>query len=125
DVLAARTHYLDRRGRVQALFDGHLVRMLEAFEHDDVLVAQWQLFNALANAPLVMMRTQLTEQLRREVFEEMRRRRRDAEADSVERQASPALVNGRDDVAPIATFLRQVLTGRNRAPTQPQVSAAR
>ena len=32
-------------------------------QHDDVLVAQWPLFNALSHVPLMMMRTQLTEQL--------------------------------------------------------------
>jgi hypothetical protein len=48
DVLATRTHYLDRRGHVQPLFDPHLIKMLDAFEHDDVLVAQWALFDAAA-----------------------------------------------------------------------------
>lgn len=124
DVLAARTHYLDDQGRVHALFDNHLVRMLEAFEHDDVLVAQWPLFNALSHTPLMMMRTQLTEQLRREVFEEMMRRRRDADAYIIEGQASPALLNSTEDVAPIAEFMRQVLAGRQRVSEQPAVSAA-
>ena len=124
DVLAARTHYLDRRSRVQPLFDSHLVRMLEAFEHDDVLVAQWRLFDALARMPLMMMRTQLTEQLRREVFEEMMRQRRDADAYIIEGQASPALLNSTEDVEPIAGFMRQVLAGRRRPQEQPAVSAA-
>ena len=123
DLLAARTHYLDDHGRVHALFDGHLVRMLEAFEHDDVLVAQWPLFNALSHVPLMMMRTQLTEQLRREVFEEMMRRRRDADAYIIEGQASPALLNSTEDVAPIAEFMRQVVAGRRPA-ALPAVSAA-
>jgi pimeloyl-ACP methyl ester carboxylesterase len=124
DALAARTHYLDKRGRVQPLFDSHLVKMLESFEHDDVLVAQWQLFNALAGVPLMMMRTQLTEQLRREVFEEMMRRRRDADAYIIEGQASPALLNSTEDVEPIAGFMRQVLAGRRRPLEQPVLSAA-
>ncbi|HEV7274940.1 MAG TPA: alpha/beta hydrolase [Devosiaceae bacterium] len=124
DVLAARTHSLDERGRVHALFDNHLVRMLDAFEHDDVLVAQWPLFNALTHTPLMMMRTQLTEQLRREVFEEMMRRRRDADAYIIEGQASPALLNTTEDVAPIAEFVRKVLAGRQRAVAQAAVSAA-
>ena len=124
DVLAARSHCLDDKGRVHALFDGHLIRMLEAFEHDDVLVAQWPLFNALSHTPLMMMRTQLTEQLRREVFEEMMRRRRDADAYIIEGQASPALLNSTADVAPIAEFMRQVLAGGQRAAVQPALSAA-
>lgn len=124
DVLAARTHYLDKRGRVRALFDSHLVRILEAFEHDDVLVAQWQLFTALAKMPLMMMRTQLTDQLRREVFEEMMRRRRDADAYIIEGQASPALLSTKEDVEPVAAFMRQVLDGRSRPAEQPEFSGA-
>lgn len=106
DVLAGRTHYLDRRGRVRPLFDPELIRMLEKFEHDDVLVAQWPLFGALGVAPLMMMRTQLTDQLRRDVFEEMMRLRPDADGYVIEAQASPALLNTIEDVEPIAAFVR-------------------
>ena len=122
DVLAARTHYLDRRSRVRPLFDPHLVRMLEAFEHDDVLVAQWPLFNALSGTPLMMMRTQLTDQLQRNVFEEMMRRRRDSDGYVIEGQSSPALLNSVEDVEPIADFVRQVLKSRNR-PAAERISA--
>jgi pimeloyl-ACP methyl ester carboxylesterase len=115
DVLAARTHYLDKRGRVRPLFDPHLVKMLEAFDHDDVLVAQWPLFHALDQMPLMLMRTQLTDQLRRETFEEMLRRRRDAEGYVIEGQASPALLRTDDDVTPIAEFMRQALKRRKAA----------
>jgi pimeloyl-ACP methyl ester carboxylesterase len=115
DVLATRTHYLDRRGRVRPMFDAHLVRMLEHFEHDDVLVAQWSLFGALGVAPLMMMRTQLTDQLRREVFEEMLRRRRDADGYVIEAQASPALLNSMEDVEPIVDFVRGLAEREHRA----------
>lgn len=114
DTLATRTHYLDKRGRVRSLFDPHLIKMLEAFEHDDVLVAQWQLFGALGSAPLMMMRTQLTDQLRRDVFEEMMRRRRDADGYVIEGQASPALLNTMEDVEPIADFVRQLAKRKGR-----------
>lgn len=115
DVLASRTHYFDGKGRLQALFDPHLLKMLDAFEHDDVLVAQWPLFQSLANAPLMMMRTQLTEQLRRETFEEMMRRRRDADGYIIEGQGSPALLNTQDDVEPIAEFARKLFRKRSRS----------
>lgn len=118
DTLATRTHYLDKRGRVRTLFDPHLIKMLEAFEHDDVLVAQWALFNALDAAPLMMMRTQLTDQLRRDVFEEMMRRRHDADGYIIEGQASPALLNSVEDVEPIAEFVRQTLKRRAKPPSQ-------
>lgn len=82
--------------------------MLEPFGLDDVLVAQWALFDALAPIPLMLMRTQLTHQLRRETFEEMMRRRRDAEAFVIESQGSPALLDNVDDVQPIIEFIRQL-----------------
>lgn len=125
DVLAGRTHYLDKRAKVHALFDAHLLKMLDVFEHDDVLVAQWPLFHSLANSPMMMMRTQLTEQLRRETFEEMMRRRRDADGYIIEGQGSPALLNSSDDIEPIAEFVRQIVRrrGRSRAAKEDSVSA--
>ena len=124
DVLAGRTHFLDKRGKVRSLFDPHLLKMLESFEHDDVLVAQWALFGALANAPLMMMRTQLTEQLRRETFEEMMRRRRDADGYVIEGQGSPALLNSADDVEPIAEFVRQIVRKRSRSRARDEAVSA-
>lgn len=115
DVLAGRTHYFDDKGRLQALFDPHLLKMLDAFEHDDVLVAQWPLFQSLASAPMMMMRTQLTEQLRRETFEEMMRRRRDADGYIIEGQGSPALLNTQDDIEPVAEFVRGIVRKKPRA----------
>jgi pimeloyl-ACP methyl ester carboxylesterase len=115
DILAARTHFLDKRGRVHALFDPHLVKMLEAFEHDDILVPQWPLYDALGPAPLMLMRTQLTEQVRRETFEEMLRRRRDSDGYVIEGQGSPALLNTPEDVEPIAEFVRKLLKRRRAA----------
>jgi pimeloyl-ACP methyl ester carboxylesterase len=115
DTLAARTHYLDARKRVQPLFDPALVRLLEPFEPDDVLVPQWPLYDALANVPLLLMRTQLTEQVRRETFEEMMRRRRDAEAYVIEAQGSPALLNTPEDVEPVAEFVRRIVRPKARA----------
>lgn len=125
DVLATRAHYLDRRGRVRPLFDPHLIRMLEDYEHDDVLMAQWPLFNALGHAPLMLMRTQLTDQLRRDVFEEMMKRRRDADGYVIEGQASPALLNSVEDVEPIADFVRSIVKrrGRPRAGEAPATTA--
>lgn len=115
EALAMRTHFVDRRGRLQPLFDPALIRLLEPFGLDDVLVAQWPLFDALGHAPLMMMRTQLTQQLRRETFEEMMRRRRDAEAFVIESQGSPALLDNADDVQPIVDFVNEVIGVRKAA----------
>lgn len=118
DVLSTRTHYLDKRNKVRPLFDEHLIKMLEVFEHDDVLVAQWPLFNALSSMPMMLMRTQLTDQLRRDVFEEMMKRRRDADGYIIEGQASPALLSSTEDVEPIAEFMRAVIKRKTRMQTE-------
>lgn len=115
DGLAFRSHFVDKRGRLQPLFDPALIRLLEPFDLDDVLVAQWPLFDALSAAPLMMMRTQLTQQLRRETFEEMMKRRRDAEAFVIEQQGSPALLDNAEDVQPIADFVKRVMGPRKAA----------
>jgi pimeloyl-ACP methyl ester carboxylesterase len=115
DGLAYRSHFVDRRGRLQPLFDPALIKLLEPFDLDDVLVAQWPLFDALSAAPLMMMRTQLTQQLRRETFEEMMKRRRDAEAFVIEQQGSPALLDNAEDVQPIADFVKRVMGPRRAA----------
>ena len=115
DQMGARTHYLDAQGRVRGLFDPHLVTMLESFEHDDVLVPQWPLFDALRATPLLLMRTQMTEQLRRDTFEEMMRRRRDVEGYIIEGQGSPALMGSPEDVEPIVAFVRRIVKRRSKS----------
>jgi pimeloyl-ACP methyl ester carboxylesterase len=115
DGLALRTHFIDKRNRAVRLFDSALVRLLSGFDFDDVLVAQWPLFDALGHAPLLMMRTQLTQQLRRETFDEMMKRRRDSEAFVIEGQGSPALLDSAEDVQPIADFVRQIIRPKKAA----------
>jgi pimeloyl-ACP methyl ester carboxylesterase len=115
DALTLHTHFVDKRNRAIRLFDTALVRMLDGFDFDDVFTAQWPLFEALGHAPLLMMRTQLTQQLRRETFDEMMRRRRDSEAYVIEGQGSPALLNNADDLQPIADFVRQILRPKKAA----------
>ena len=56
-----------------------------------------------------------TEQVRRETFEEMLRRRRDSEGYVIEGQGSPALLGTPEDVEPIAEFIRKVLKRRAKA----------
>jgi pimeloyl-ACP methyl ester carboxylesterase len=115
DTVSLRSHHVDKRGRLQPLFDPALIKLLEPFDLDDVLVAQWPLFDALNCAPLMMMRTQLTQQLRRETFEEMMKRRRDAEAYVIENQGSPALLDNAEDVEPITDFIRRIVGARKAA----------
>ena len=114
DRLAQRTHLLDKRG-AHGLFDPYFLKRLHEFEHDDVLVPQWPLFEALTPVPLMLLRTQLTDQLRRQTFDEMLVRRSDATALVIAGQGSPALLDHADEVGAIAAFLADF--GAASAPT--------
>jgi pimeloyl-ACP methyl ester carboxylesterase len=112
DELIGRTHFIDKRGRAQPLYDKRLISALASINFDDVLAPQWPLFDALRSAPLMLIRTQLTDQMRRQTFEEMTRRRPDATMLAIEGQGSPALLNQPHDVEAIASFARA--TSRRR-----------
>lgn len=105
DVLMARSHRLDKRGRARPLYDRRLIAALASINFDDVLMAQWPLFDALACAPLMLLRTQLTDQLRRETFDEMVRRRPDAVALTIAGQGSPALFDQHEEIEAVAEFV--------------------
>ncbi|WDR02980.1 alpha/beta hydrolase [Devosia algicola] len=107
-ILMGRSHYLDKRGRARPLYDPRLITALEAFHHDDVLVAQWQYFDALARVPLMLMRTQLTDQVRRDTFDQMTKRRPDARVFSIQGQGSPALFDQLDEVQAVAQFVAEI-----------------
>lgn len=105
DALVGRTHFLDKRGRARPLYDRRLIAALDSINFDDVLTPQWPLFDALTCAPLMLLRTQLTDQLRRETFEEMIRRRPDALALTIAGQGSPALFDQREEIEAVAEFV--------------------
>ncbi|KKB81097.1 hypothetical protein VW35_02750 [Devosia soli] len=105
DALAARSHIIDKRGRAKGLFDERLLAPLADIGFDDVLTPQWALFDALRPIPLMILRTQLTDQLRRETYEEMVRRRPDADALTIAGQGSPALFDQLDEIEAVANFM--------------------
>ena len=108
DKLAARMFVTDGRARPLPLFDPALVERLKGISTDDEFEPQWRLFNTLGMAPLMLGRTQLTDRLRREVFEEMARRRPDAVTFTIMDQGSPALLDGADETGAIADFIGYV-----------------
>ncbi|AEQ51127.1 alpha/beta hydrolase fold protein [Pelagibacterium halotolerans B2] len=108
DAFAQRLYAEDARGRLQPLFDARLIGQLEKFEFDDVLAAQWPLFDTLAHAPLMIVRSHLTDQVRRATFDEMVRRRPDAATLVISDQGSPALFEDPQEHEAIAAFLRDV-----------------
>jgi pimeloyl-ACP methyl ester carboxylesterase len=105
DSLMARSHFFDKRGRSWPLHDQRLIDALDAFSFDDILAAQWPLFDALEATPLMLLRTQLTDQVRRETFEEMVRRRPDAVALTIAGQGSPALFDQHEEIEAVAEFV--------------------
>ena len=105
DALMLRSHFFDKRGRVRPLHDSRLIDALEAFSFDDILAAQWPLYDALRATPLMLLRTQLTDQVRRETFEEMTRRRPDATALTIAGQGSPALFDQHEEIEAVAEFV--------------------
>lgn len=113
DALAKRTHSTGKKGRAVPLFDERLIQRLDQFDFDDILVPQWQLFDALQCAPLLIFRTQLTDLLRREIYDEMVRRRPDAIALTISGQGSPALFDHVEEVEAIVNFIGQIM----RAPS--------
>lgn len=113
DALALRSHWFDKRGRPHPLFDTRLIDQIKDISFDDILVAQWPLYEALKCAPLMLLRTQLTDQVRRETFEEMVRRRPDAEAIIISGQGSPALFDEHAEIEAVAEFVFHV-SGRTK-----------
>jgi len=103
-----RSHFIDKRGRARPLYDKRLIEALASINFDDVLMAQWPLFDALTCAPLLLLRTQLTDQLRRETFDEMTRRRPDAVALTIAGQGSPALFDQREEIEAVADFVTRI-----------------
>lgn len=110
DALMGRSHFIDKRGRARPLYDRRLIGALANINFDDVLMAQWPLFDALTCAPLMLLRTQLTDQLRRETFDEMVRRRPDATALTIAGQGSPALFDQHEEIEAVAEFVLQTNT---------------
>lgn len=112
DALADRLYVPGPRGRVQPLFDPKLIEQLERFEVDDVFEPQWPLFDALAHVPLMLVRTALTDQVRRATFDEMVRRRPDAALLTISGQGSPALLDGAAELEALSAFLRDICQPR-------------
>lgn len=106
DRLSARLYFSAKGGRAMPLFDPALLARLQDVESDDVFEPQWLLFNAMAHMPVLLARSQLTDQLRRETFEEMAQRRHDAVSITIAGQGSPALLNGIDEVGALADFVK-------------------
>ncbi|MCD7060764.1 alpha/beta fold hydrolase [Pelagibacterium xiamenense] len=116
DTLGARVYAPGRRGGLVPLFDPRLIGQIEQFEFDDVLEPQWPLFDCLHHAPIMLVRTQMSDQVRRETYEEMRRRRPDAALLTVTGQGSPALLDDGESIGAIEAFAK--LSDRKGVPVE-------
>jgi pimeloyl-ACP methyl ester carboxylesterase len=114
DRLTGRAHSIEADGRAQPLFDAALIKLLDDFGQDDILVPQWPLFDTLMGMPLMFLRTQLTDQLSPEILDAMMERRPDATSFIITNQGSPALLDHVEDAAAIAEFVHNTvkLNGR-------------
>jgi pimeloyl-ACP methyl ester carboxylesterase len=114
DRLAGRSHFIDAKGAAIPLFDRALIDRLKGFEVDDMVEPQWQLFDLLGHAPMLIARSELTDQLTPGLLAEMQARRPDAVRFDIAGQGSPALLDRSGDVEPIARFLADIGTARER-----------
>jgi len=105
DMLIARTHFAGKKGRTGALFDPVLLKRLQALKFDDLFEARWPFFELLNERPLMLIRTQLTDQVQRDVFDAMAELRSDAIQLVIPGQGSPALLAGEDEVGSIVDFV--------------------
>jgi len=106
DSISGRTHQWNKkRRRLEPRFDWRLLERLDAFDNDDVLSSNWEMFDSLGQIPLLMMRTQNTDLLRADVYQRMLTRRPDAISLTVVGEGSPALLENAEEMGAIAEFI--------------------
>ncbi len=106
DSIAGRTHIWNKkRKRLEPRFDWRLMERLDSFDNDDVLNANWELFDSLAQTSMLLMRTRNTDLLRADVYQHMLTRRPDAISLDIEGEGSPALFEQPDEMGAIAEFV--------------------
>lgn len=105
DSIISRIFMWSKSSRAKPIFDPALLQRLQDIHYDDVFEPQWALFNMLRHAPMMLMRTQLSDQLSRTTFERMANLRTDAVQLAIPGQGSPALLSGADEVGAIVDFV--------------------
>jgi pimeloyl-ACP methyl ester carboxylesterase len=106
DEIASRTHKWNaKKKRLEQQFDWRLIERLDAISNDDILNANWDLFDTLAPYPMLLMRTKNTDLLRADVHQRMLNRRPDALSIEIEGEGSPALLEHAEEIEQIVEFL--------------------
>ncbi len=106
----------DKFNRAVPKFDIRLLKRLEHIQSEDIFESQWPMFSMLAHAPLLLMRTQLTDQLGRATFDQMGSVRSDSVQVVIPGQGSPAMLTGTDEVGIIADFIAHVARHTRTSP---------
>lgn len=113
DELAARTHYFTENGQVRPLFDPALVNFLDRFSLDDEFEPQWDMFDGLSRVPMLLARTQRTDQLTIDMFYDMCDSRPDATTERFAGSGSPALLDDDAEAGILVDFVTSII--RNKA----------
>ncbi|GLQ18196.1 alpha/beta fold hydrolase [Maritalea porphyrae] len=109
DSIGGRTHgWNKKRRRLEPRFDWRLMERLEAFDNDDVLNANWEMFDSLSQVPMLLMRTRNTDLMRADVYQRMLNRRPDAISLEIEGEGSPALLEHAEEMGAIAEFVMHI-----------------
>lgn len=112
DALAARTHYFTENGQVHPLFDPALVRFLDQFSLDDEFEPQWDMFDGLSRVPLMLARTQHTDQLTVDMFYDMCDSRPDAVTERFAGSGSPALLDDDAEAGIVVDFVTSLVRAK-------------
>jgi pimeloyl-ACP methyl ester carboxylesterase len=101
----ARASFQKPDGTFGATFDPNLVKPLDALRLDEPLPQTWNLFEALANVPLLIIRGGNSDILSPETFVEMARRHKNCATYVVEGQGHPPLLADDATIARVAAFM--------------------
>ena len=119
DQLAERGQWLDTLGRSRLLFDDALMQRLEGFDQDDVLVPQWQLLDLLKHVPVLLARTEFTDQVSQDLLADMQSRLLRVTTQTIAGQGSPALLDQDAEIRGIADFITGLTGSEATAPKRP------
>ncbi len=107
----ARASFQKLDGTFGATFDPNLVKPLDKLRLDEPLPQSWDLFEALADVPLLVIRGSNSDVLSQETFVEMARRHRNCATHVVEGQGHPPLLADAATIARIAAFVAEADKG--------------
>ncbi len=108
ELIIERFFSREKSRKYRPLFDTALLKRLKHIEITDIFEPQWPLFHTLKNAPMMLLRTQSSDQLERTTFEYMGQSRSDAIQLVIAGEGCPALLSNDDEVGAIGDFIKHV-----------------